>query len=199
MSDNCQCWNEGEWGRVHREDCPIHAVSPRSGVEAGGKKELGDRQKPVVAEAGDWAAIKKALDTALTRTTFGPHENECRDVHDALDAYRRLASSTQPEGERREKDLGDGQRPSSARVAQVWVCDQCGDEDIRLDGHGCFFDGDTRFSASATLVSTTTPEASPRLSDEVGDRIGEGALAQLRNADRSGSLLDTATQDGSHE
>ena len=20
----CQCWNEGEWGRVHREDCPIH-------------------------------------------------------------------------------------------------------------------------------------------------------------------------------
>lgn len=20
----CQCWNEGEWGRVHREDCPLH-------------------------------------------------------------------------------------------------------------------------------------------------------------------------------
>lgn len=20
----CQCWNEGQWGRVHREDCPIH-------------------------------------------------------------------------------------------------------------------------------------------------------------------------------
>lgn len=22
----CRCWNEGEWGRVHREDCPIHGT-----------------------------------------------------------------------------------------------------------------------------------------------------------------------------
>jgi hypothetical protein len=21
---NCQCWNEGQWGRVHTEECPIH-------------------------------------------------------------------------------------------------------------------------------------------------------------------------------
>lgn len=21
----CQCWNEGQYGRVHREDCPIHS------------------------------------------------------------------------------------------------------------------------------------------------------------------------------
>lgn len=20
----CQCWNEGQYGRVHREDCPTH-------------------------------------------------------------------------------------------------------------------------------------------------------------------------------
>lgn len=20
----CQCWNEGQYGRVHREDCPLH-------------------------------------------------------------------------------------------------------------------------------------------------------------------------------
>lgn len=30
--DGCRCWNEGEWGRVHREDCPLHgpaAEKPR--------------------------------------------------------------------------------------------------------------------------------------------------------------------------
>lgn len=21
---NCRCWNDGQYGRVHREDCPIH-------------------------------------------------------------------------------------------------------------------------------------------------------------------------------
>lgn len=21
----CQCWNEGQYGRIHREDCPLHA------------------------------------------------------------------------------------------------------------------------------------------------------------------------------
>jgi hypothetical protein len=25
----CRCWNEGEWGRVHREDCPIHGDAGR--------------------------------------------------------------------------------------------------------------------------------------------------------------------------
>lgn len=25
----CQCWNEGQWGRVHREDCPIHKDGAR--------------------------------------------------------------------------------------------------------------------------------------------------------------------------
>lgn len=23
--DRCRCWNEGQYGRVHREDCPIHS------------------------------------------------------------------------------------------------------------------------------------------------------------------------------
>jgi hypothetical protein len=22
----CQCWNEGQYGRVHREDCPLHST-----------------------------------------------------------------------------------------------------------------------------------------------------------------------------
>lgn len=25
--DECQCWNEGQYGRVHREDCPVHGPS----------------------------------------------------------------------------------------------------------------------------------------------------------------------------
>lgn len=25
----CQCWNEGQYGRVHREDCPIHKDGAR--------------------------------------------------------------------------------------------------------------------------------------------------------------------------
>lgn len=24
VESRCRCWNEGEWGRVHREDCPVH-------------------------------------------------------------------------------------------------------------------------------------------------------------------------------
>jgi hypothetical protein len=27
-ASTCRCWNEGEWGRVHREDCPIHRRKP---------------------------------------------------------------------------------------------------------------------------------------------------------------------------
>jgi hypothetical protein len=29
----CQCWNEGQYGRVHREDCPLHANS-QPGVDS---------------------------------------------------------------------------------------------------------------------------------------------------------------------
>jgi hypothetical protein len=25
----CQCWNEGQYGRVHREDCPVHKDGAR--------------------------------------------------------------------------------------------------------------------------------------------------------------------------
>lgn len=30
----CQCWKEGQYGRVHREDCPIHADPPGPVVHA---------------------------------------------------------------------------------------------------------------------------------------------------------------------
>lgn len=32
----CQCWNEGQYGRVHREDCPIHDESEPTDAELRG-------------------------------------------------------------------------------------------------------------------------------------------------------------------
>ena len=35
----CRCWNEGQWGRVHREDCPLHGPDPADAPGVFGKPE----------------------------------------------------------------------------------------------------------------------------------------------------------------
>ncbi len=50
----CQCWNEGQWGRVHREDCPIHgpernpASEPNSAPEREQSEREGSKSEDVV-------------------------------------------------------------------------------------------------------------------------------------------------------
>lgn len=54
----CRCWNEGEWGRVHREDCPIHAASEGGLTRSeGGLTRLGLR-----------LALRGLRDLALTES-----------------------------------------------------------------------------------------------------------------------------------
>lgn len=48
----CQCWNEGQYGRVHREDCPIHGPSRVVGAHfaTGGEISVPQMRRQAVAD-----------------------------------------------------------------------------------------------------------------------------------------------------